>query len=102
AALTEALLASEAVPVVAATGPTRAGDPDTYGRARAGLPPPVEVPGALRVAPSPDEIDRRGEPTVAVSPARWAELGHPTHVVVRSCMDPMAPAAVGRVVEADT
>jgi hypothetical protein len=101
AALTDALLASEAVPVVAATGHTRAGDPDTYGRARAGLPPP-EVPGALRVAPSPDEIDRRGEPTVAVSPARWAELGRPTHVVVRSCMDPMAPAAVGRVVEADT
>ena len=102
AALTEALLASEAVPVVPSTGATRAGDPATYGAARAGLPAPGETPRALRVAPSPDDIDRRGEPTVAISPARWDELGHPSHVVVRSCMDPMAPAAVGRVVEAAT
>jgi hypothetical protein len=102
AELTEALLASEGVPVVTSTGSTRAGDPDTYGAAHAGLPPPADPAGALRVAPSPDDIDRRGEPTVAVSPARWAELGRPSHVVVRSCMDSMAPAAVGRVVEVET
>ncbi len=102
AALAEALLASEAVPVVSSRGPTRTGDPASYGAARAGLPSPTGAPGALRVAPSPDDIDRRGEPTVAISPARGAELGHPSHVVVRSCMDPMAPAAVGRVVEVDT
>jgi hypothetical protein len=102
AALTEALLASDAVPVVTSVGPTRSGDPETYGAARAGLQAPEGAAGALRVAPSPDEIDRRGEPTVAISPARWEELGRPSHVVVHSCMDPMAPAAVGRVVEAET
>ncbi|HEY7069733.1 MAG TPA: hypothetical protein VH479_06465 [Acidimicrobiales bacterium] len=102
AALSEMLLSCDAVPVVTSSGPTRPGDPETYGAARAGLPPPGDAAGALRVAPSPDEIDRRGEPTVAVSPACWDELGRPSHVVVHSCMDPMAPAAVGRVVEVDT
>jgi hypothetical protein len=97
-ALAEALLSSPTVTVVADAGPTRAGDPLTYGRARAGLPAPGDCPGALRVAPSPDDVDRRGEPTVVVSAERWEALGTPSHVVVRSCMDEHAPPGVGRLV----
>jgi hypothetical protein len=97
-ALTEALLAAPAVGVVTSTGPTRNGDPLTYGRSRAGLPAPDGVAGAVRVAPSPDDIDRQGEPTVVLSSERWEALGRPTHVVVHSCMDPAAPDAVGRVI----
>lgn len=32
--------------------------------------------------------------------ARWEEPGRPSHVVIRSRMDPNAPEAVGRVVAA--
>lgn len=96
--LSEALLASPAISVVTSTGPTRHGDPLTYGRSRGGLPPPSDEKGAVRVAPSPDNIDREGEPTIVMSEARWEELGRPTHVVIRSCMDPSAPEAVGRVI----
>jgi hypothetical protein len=96
--LAEALLGSPAIGVVTSTGPTRPGDPQTYGRSRAGLPPPVDEPGAVRVAPSPDDINREGEPTIVMAEARWDELGRPSHVVIRSCMDPSAPEAVGRVI----
>jgi hypothetical protein len=66
AALTEALLASEAVPVVSSTGlPGPAIPRPTPQRGRARRPP---VRRRAAVAPSPDNLDRRGEPTVAVSP----------------------------------
>jgi len=97
-ALAQALLTSPALDSVISTGPTRPGDPLTYGRSRAGLPPPADAPAAVRVAPSPDDIDREGEPTIVMAEARWEQLGRPSHVVIRSCMDASAPEAVGRVI----
>jgi hypothetical protein len=101
ARLTKALFASGGVTVLPWVGPTTPGDPDTYGSSRHGLPGPPDTVGALRVAPSPDGIDRHGEPTVVVPGDRWEAVGSPSHVVVTSCMDPQAPPAVGRVLEGE-
>jgi hypothetical protein len=104
--LARLLVESPDIGVVPWAGPTREGDPETYGASRAGLPPPEDVPAgagpAVRVAPSPDEIDRRGEPTVVVTDAAWEAMGRPTHVVVHSCMHPPTAPAVGHVIAGDT
>lgn len=102
AQLAGALVSSPDIAVVPWPGPAQAGDPETYGASRAGLPPPDDEPAAVRVAPSPDEIDRRGEPAVVVAEDLWEGLGRPSHVVVTSCMDPPTAPAVGRVITGDT
>ena len=78
--LTEALLASPAVDVVTSTGPTRPGDPQTYG----GRGPAYRRRSTSRGRsgrPSPDDIDRRGRArrsswrrrggTSSAGPATW-------------------------------
>ncbi|HET6952009.1 MAG TPA: hypothetical protein VFI47_16630 [Acidimicrobiales bacterium] len=99
--LQKALFASPDVPVLPWTAPGRSGEPEAYGSGRSGLPSPPDAAGALRVAPSPDGIERRGEQVVLVPSERWEAMGRPSHVVVRSCMDPLAPPAVGRVLDGE-
>lgn len=99
--LEDALFDSSGVPVLPWAAPGRTGDPEPYGRGRSGLPAPPGAAGARRVAPSPDDVDRGGEPVVLVAPALREALGEPSHVVVRSCMDDQAPAAVGRLLEGE-
>jgi hypothetical protein len=98
ARLVEALRGSAGIAVLTPPTPTRAGELDTYDATLGGLAAPAGVADALQVAPTPDSVDRGGEQAVVVPPGRWAALGRPSHVVVRSAMDPQAPAAVGRVV----
>ena len=100
--LARVLTSSPGIVVAPWAGPSVAGDPATYGASRAGLPPPDGVADAVRVAPSPDTIDRRGEPTVVVDAARWEAMGRPSHVVVTSCMQPPTAPAAGRAIPGDT
>ncbi len=102
ARLVEALRGSAGIAVLTPAAPTRAGELATYDAGRSGLAPPPGVAGAVQVAPTPDGVERGGEQAVVLPVARWEGLGRPSHVVVRSAMDPLAPAAVGRVLESAT
>jgi hypothetical protein len=102
ARLVEALRSSAGIAVLTPPTPTRAGELGTYDAARGGLAPPAGVADAIQVARTPEGLDRGGQQAVVVPTARWMTLGQPSHVVVRSAMDPQAPAVVGRVLEAAT
>jgi hypothetical protein len=102
ARLVEALRGSAGIAVLTPPTPTRDGELATYDAGRGGLAPPAGADGALQVAPTPDGVDRGGEQAVVLPAARWQELGRPSHAVVRSAMDPQAPAAVGRVLASET
>jgi hypothetical protein len=103
ARLVEALRGSAGIAVLTPPTPTRDRELATYDAGRGGLAPPAGADGALQVAPTPDGVDRGGEQAVVVVPhGHWATSDGPTHVVVRSAMDPQAPAVVGRALEAAT